>query len=257
MKNNISGVDCQPVAMGVIYLITCRINGKPYVGQTRQKLERRISQHKSGKGKSAVDIAIAKYGWENFSVAVLEVCPVAMLNEREKFWIAALNSKAPHGYNLTDGGGGNSNPSKETRAKISANHADVSGKNNPNYGKKCSSETRRKISEARKGQPSPRKGKKHSLETRKKISEARKGQPSPRKGKKHSEESKAKMSAIKKGKKGKPHSLETRAQISASNKGKPSRQKGKQRTEETKAKISVALKVAWARRKKAVENGDK
>ena len=233
MKNNISGVDCQPVAMGVIYLITCRINGKPYVGQTRQKLERRISQHKSGKGKSAVDIAIAKYGWENFSVAFLEVCPVAMLNEREKFWIAALNSKAPHGYNLTDGGGSNSNPSKETRAKISANHADVRGKNNPNYGKKCSSETRRKISEARKGQPSPRKGKKHS------------------------EESKAKMSAIKKGKKGKPHSLETRAQISASNKGKPSRQKGKQRTEETKAKISVALKVAWARRKKAVENGDK
>lgn len=114
---------------GVIYVITNTLNGKQYVGQTRQKLSRRISGHKHSKIKRGVDAAIAKYGWKgNFTVEVIETCPVDKLDEREIFCIATLNSKVPNGYNLTDGGDGNINPSEETRAKISANHADVSGK---------------------------------------------------------------------------------------------------------------------------------
>ena len=50
-----------------------------------------------------------------------------MLNEREIFWIAKLNTKVPNGYNLTDGGEGLVNPSDETRAKMSANRPDISG----------------------------------------------------------------------------------------------------------------------------------
>lgn len=123
MRNsNISGVDCQP-AVGVIYKITCLINGKLYVGQTRQKLSRRITQHKydSKKGSLGIGAAIRKYGWENFSAEVIESCPVEQLNERELFWIAALNTKASNGYNLTDGGDGGKgfSPSPETRAKLS------------------------------------------------------------------------------------------------------------------------------------------
>lgn len=53
MKNNISGVDCQPVAMGVIYLITCRINGKPYVGKTKRSLETRAKLSAALKGRPA------------------------------------------------------------------------------------------------------------------------------------------------------------------------------------------------------------
>ena len=106
--NNSSGVESQQT--GVIYLITNTLNGKNYVGKTKQKLEKRITQHKydSRKGRPGLGAAIRKYGWENFSVEVLETCPVEMLNEREMFWIRELNSKAPNGYNLTDGGDGNS-----------------------------------------------------------------------------------------------------------------------------------------------------
>ena len=58
---------------------------------------------------------------------------------------------------------------------------DISGTNNPMYGRKHSEETRKKLSEVNKG-------KKHSEESRKKLSEEKKK-------KKHSEESKKKMRA--------------------------------------------------------------
>lgn len=219
--NSSSGGESQPT-VGVIYKITNTLNGKIYVGQTRQNLNRRINGHKNSSVKRGIDAAIAKYGWKNFIAEVIETCPVEQLNEREIFWIAELKSKVPNGYNLTDGGDGALNPSKETRAKmsvarkgktphnkgkkmsaeqrakVSANHADVSGEKNPNYGKKTSPEVCAKISAANKGKPSPRKGTKHTPETCAKISVARKGKPSPRKGKKHSEESKAQMRAKRK-----------------------------------------------------------
>ena len=59
--------------------------------------------------------------------------------------------------------------SAEHKAKISANHADVSGEKNPNYGKPRPPETRAKISAANKGKPSPLKGKKRPPEVVAKI----------------------------------------------------------------------------------------
>lgn len=231
--NNNSGVESQQT--GVIYKITCLITGKPYVGQTRQKLNRRIYGHKSNKGKSAIDVAIRKYGWENFSVEVLETCPVEKLNEREIFWIRELNSKAPNGYNLTDGGDGGLNPSEETRAKISANHADFSGAKNGFYGKRHSEESRAKMSVAKKGKSH----KPHSQETRDKISASEKG--------KHvSEETRAKISSAGKGRK---LTAETCARMSASKSGENNPNYGKHRPPEVCAKIAAAVKAAWARKK--------
>ena len=86
-------------------------------------------------------------------------------------------------------------------------------------GKVCTAETKRKISEARKGKP----GKPHTEEAKRKMSEARKGKPSGRKGKHHSEESKRKMSEA--------------------HKGKPSGHKGKHHSEESRAKLSAAMKA--------------
>lgn len=180
--------------MGVIYKITCLVNGKSYVGQTRQKLNRRISGHKTCKVKRGIDAAIDLYKWENFTVEVLEECPVELLNEREIFWIAKLNTKVPNGYNLTDGGDNSLNPSDETRAKISANHADFSGEKNGFYGKHHSEETRAKMSAAKKGKPH----KPHSPETCAKIAASNKGKHSQNKGKHLSEEHRAKIAVARK-----------------------------------------------------------
>ena len=89
----------------VIYYILDRITGKGYVGQTRQKLRRRMKSHKSGSALY-IDCAIKKYGWEKFSVFVLEECATPEeLNEREKYWIEILNTLYPNGYNRSAGGG--------------------------------------------------------------------------------------------------------------------------------------------------------
>ena len=68
-------------------------------------------------------------------------------------------------------------------------------------GKHHSEETRKKISEANKGENNPRfgkpstfKGKHHSAETRNKMSESRKGKNHPFFGKHHSEKTRRKMS---------------------------------------------------------------
>lgn len=74
-----------------------------------------------------------------------------------------------------------------------------------NRGKKCTGETRAKMSAAKKGKEPWNKGKKgvqqHSDETRAKMSVSRKGKEPGNKGKKASDETKAKMSAARKGKK--------------------------------------------------------
>ncbi len=109
---------------GVIYLITCLVTGKLYVGQTTQKLAERISQHKCG--DIYVDRVIKKYGWsdDTFKVEVLEECySREQLDERERYWIAKLNCKYPNDYNMTDGGEGCSGKeiSQEVHANMSKN----------------------------------------------------------------------------------------------------------------------------------------
>lgn len=81
------------------------------------------------------------------------------------------------------------------------------GKGNPNFGKHHSVETKRKMSEARKGKYEkanhPLFGKHHSVETRKKISEAgKKTNHSYWLGKHRSDETKQKISKAQKGKQG-------------------------------------------------------
>ena len=248
--------------LGVIYKITCLINGKIYVGKTKQKLEKRMYQHKydAQNGSIGLGAAIAKYGWENFTAEVIEECPVELLNEREIFWIDELNSKAPNGYNLTDGGEGLVNPTDETRAKMSANHPDVTGEKNPNYGKKTPPEVVAKISAGNKGKPATFKGKKHTRESRDKISANHadvSGEKNPNYGKKTPPEVCAKISAANSGENnpnyGKKRPPEVCAKISASNKGRPSPLKGKKRPPEVVAKI----KATWARKKLEKNSGAK
>ena len=131
---------------GIVYLIWNTVNGKRYVGQTIQTLQQRMSGHKCG--NLYVDKAIDHYGIENFRYGVIKSCASkSELDECEKHFIAVLKSKAPYGYNLTDGGEGGI-PCDEVRAKMSTSQ---SGEKNPNCGKHHSASTRAKMSAAQRG----------------------------------------------------------------------------------------------------------
>ena len=108
-------------AWGVIYVITCLLNGMKYVGQTTRTIEQRFKEHASY--KTHLGYAIQKYGQENFTIEILETCETPeQLDEREIYWIAKLNCKHPNGYNLTDGGEGfrGVKRTKEHNEKIAA-----------------------------------------------------------------------------------------------------------------------------------------
>ncbi len=99
-------------------------------------------------------------------------------------------------------------------------------------GSKLSEETKRKIS--LNGFHYGMKGKKHSIGTRKKMSEAQKGEKNPFWGKKHTEETKKKIGEESKRRK---HSKETRRKMSEARKGEKAPMFGKRHSEKTKKKM--------------------
>lgn len=88
---------------GVIYKITNLINNKVYIGQTKQKFDKRIYQHKYSMKKHRTYLAKAfrKYGFENFLFEILEKCQKDILDQKEEYYIAVYNSSDENfGYNL-------------------------------------------------------------------------------------------------------------------------------------------------------------
>lgn len=151
----------------LVYLIVNNVNGKRYVGQTSQPLNKRWARHRSPmnhRDPQYLFRAIQKYGAENFTIK-----PLVVVNSKwemdlyERSLIKAFGLRNPEkGYNLTDGGGGmlGFKLSEETKARMSS------------YVK--SEEHRARISISKLGNKS-RLGILHSEETKKKISEAHKG----------------------------------------------------------------------------------
>ena len=102
----------------IIYKIVNNINNKIYIGLTTKDLSRRVAEH-IRENKSYVQKALNKYGLESFTISVIDHAESKeILKEKEKYWIKYYNCKSPNGYNLTDGGDGLINPTKETREKI-------------------------------------------------------------------------------------------------------------------------------------------
>jgi len=95
----------------ICYLITNNINGKFYVGVTYKTVDKRFGEHvKVSKSKSnhktAIGLAIKKYGKENFTISILEKFENKFdAYNAEKKYIKTYNSKI-NGYNETDGGEG-------------------------------------------------------------------------------------------------------------------------------------------------------
>ena len=165
---------------GVVYLLINLVNGKMYVGQTIQPLKARMKQHLGG--KLCVDKAIRKHKPKNFRCEILKCCASkAELDAWERFFIAALKTKSPLGYNLTDGGEGGT-PCDETRKKRS----------DALKGRPKSPKHRAKLAESKIGKPL-------SIETIEKMSAAQSGEKGHNYGKPLDSEICSKISAANRG----------------------------------------------------------
>jgi group I intron endonuclease len=208
----------------IIYKIQNKINEKIYIGKTKYSVNNRVSCHL--KNNTLIGKALRKYGIESFEITIVDNAnSEEILNEKEKYWIKTLDCKSPNGYNLTDGGDGQSK-----------------GYKNPMKGQKMSDEQKRKMkgvkrSEyAKKNMSDAAKGRAITPQTREKISMANKvallGNVNGHggKGKKLSEEAKEKLS-----------------KIASKRVGCLSSRYGKYLSEESKKKISEALlgKIPW------------
>lgn len=101
-----------------IYKITNKVNGKSYVGQSNN-IERRFAEH-CQKGESSripLDVAIQKYGKENFTFKILEECSLEELNTKETYWIEYLDT-IKEGYNCNQGGDNGQVGSSNSNSKI-------------------------------------------------------------------------------------------------------------------------------------------
>jgi group I intron endonuclease len=188
-----------------VYKITNVINGKVYIGQSIN-IKARWKDHVNSlnrKDSNSVLLQRAwnKYGEDNFSFEVLELCTEAMLDEIEIKYIE-LYDACNHGYNIESGGNLNKHLSETTKQKI----------REARFGRRHSKETRQKMSQSKIGVNNNMYGKNHSKESKRKMSESKKGKPGHQSSEKQKE-------AARRANTGKIMSEATRTKISEANKG--------------------------------------
>lgn len=219
-----------------IYQIINKATGDYYLGSSID-IPKRWSAHRNSMRRDANECRILqnawnKYGEDSFEFKVIGTCPVDklvdletyMLNDLHPAYNIALDASAPmRGRTHTE----------EHKKKIGR-----SGKTNPFYGRKHTTESLEKMRLAKVG-------KKASDATKAKQSLARRGKPKP-------ESFRAKVAERMKGNtygrasKGTKRSVETRLKISRARIGIQSRL-GAVLSEETKQKISISLKEYYKR----------
>lgn len=213
-------------SFGFIYVIENDVNNKLYVGRTLDLKKRKRTHFSKSSRTWAIKAAIEKHGAQHFDFVILEgLASEEELNKREVYWIEKLNTLAPFGYNLKQGGKSGF-PTEIARERMRAAHQGVS----------LSPEHRRAIGLASKGH-------KVSAEAREKISIASRGRL-------HSEETRTKMS---RSHTGKHVSLETRLRMSEAHKGKSKGPWSEERKQQ-RSRDLMGRKVSLATRQKMSES---
>lgn len=208
-----------------VYRIIHTATGRGYVGHSVD-VRARIGHHFTvRKSRSPIDCAIRKYGRSQFTWELLERCAdKTHAAQREQYWIRHLETKAPRGFNLTDGGDGGLAGMK--RPPFSEAHR---AQLRTNLGRKLSAEEQARLSAS--------------------VSRALKGKPL-------SAAHKAKLAQAQREHLARVggHSAEVRAKLAAAHKGKPKASRGKplstkalaaRRSPERLAKWRAAMRVRW------------
>ena len=139
--------------MGYIYRIKNKIDNKIYIGQTIQDLDDRWKQHlKNGSNCRYLKSAFKKYGVDNFEFQLVCITFDNCLDDIEIKYIQHYNCLVPNGYNLRLGGNSGRH-NEETKRKIgdALKNRYKNGMVHSKLGKHPSEETRKKLSEAKKG----------------------------------------------------------------------------------------------------------
>ena len=189
-------------------MITNKINGKAYIGQTQSSnVNRRWSAIKRAP-HGLLKRAFNKWKIENFTFETICEIPqcegcLKALDDREILEIRERNTVSPNGYNLESGGKRQKTMHEETKKNRS-------GVNNAFYGRTHTAEAIEKIRNANSGANSPRfgkpsimLGKRHTEESLQKMRESQTGENNAFYGRNHTEETKLLLS--------KQHSLMTGA----------------------------------------------
>lgn len=200
--------------MGALYRVDFP-SGKSYIGITASTTEQRFAEHiynaKRGLGRG-INRALRKYGHENAKVTTLVLADAwDYLVDLERKVIALFKTKAPHGYNMTDGGEGS-------------------------LGYKHTPEALKKMGTVHRGQKHHTQP--HSAEAKAKMSAAATGR-------KLSEATKAKIGAASRGNKyalGRKLSDEHKQAISNAN-------LGRKWSDEARVRMSIAAKAREAKKR--------
>lgn len=87
-----------------VYCLTNKINGKKYIGITKQEIEKRWRNGRGYKKTTRIAMAIKKYGWDNFDKKILySDLDNKKASDMEIFYINKYNT-IENGYNVQSGG---------------------------------------------------------------------------------------------------------------------------------------------------------
>lgn len=138
-----------------IYRILNIINGKSYIGQTKNTFRIRYNCRDDWWNISsniALKGAVNKYGAENFKIEIIfeeKFLNQELLNELERFYIKKFNSLSPDGYNLTTGGETSYSHTEQAKEKNRLAHLGVPANGKNKKGHKKPKELVEKITETK------------------------------------------------------------------------------------------------------------